>query len=210
MWAENPVRDTAVTPGAKEPQQTHAYSLDEIRTMLSVLPEPAATIFAVAAFTGLRRGKICGLRWHDYRDGEINATHSIWEGHTTDPKTFQSRGAVPVIKPVAKMLEAHRIRCGSLEADPVFAARNGMPVSLNNVLTRLIKPRFNGRPHFPLAWVACSETRTGKQPVCVGCSRQDHSADPPTLKRQHHQHVLHQVSTSRCGFCDGPARRCCS
>jgi hypothetical protein len=51
----NSVRDTAVAPTEREPQQTCAYNLEEIRTILSVLPEPAATIFAVAALTGLRR-----------------------------------------------------------------------------------------------------------------------------------------------------------
>jgi hypothetical protein len=38
---ENPARDTAVNPGAPEPQETYAYSLDEIQTILSLLPEPA-------------------------------------------------------------------------------------------------------------------------------------------------------------------------
>ena len=137
---ENPVRDTAVAPNAKEPQQTHAYSLDEIRTMLAVLPEPAATIFATAAFTGLRRGEIRGMRWEDYQDGEIRVTQSVWEGHTTEPKTFQSRGAVPIIRPLARMLDAHRIRCGNPQSGPIFAARNGKPLSMNNVLGRAILP----------------------------------------------------------------------
>jgi hypothetical protein len=30
---ENPARDTAVNPGAPEPQETYAYSLDEIQTI---------------------------------------------------------------------------------------------------------------------------------------------------------------------------------
>jgi integrase len=137
---ESPVRDTAVAPGAKEPQQTHAYSLAEIKTILSVLPEPAATIFAVAASTGLRRGEIRGRRWQDYQDGEIHVTQSVWEGHVTSPKTHQSKGAVPVISAVAKMLEAHRMRCGNPESGPVFAATNGKPLSLNNVQGRVILP----------------------------------------------------------------------
>src|SRR5205823_2328096 len=66
---ENPARDTAVNPGAPEPQETYAYSLDEIQTILSLLPEPAATAFAVAAFMGLRHGEIQGLLWEDYRGG---------------------------------------------------------------------------------------------------------------------------------------------
>jgi len=68
------VRNTAIAPSVKEPQQTHAYSLAEIKTILSLLPEPAATIFAVAAFTDLRRGEIRGMRWQDYRDGEIHVS----------------------------------------------------------------------------------------------------------------------------------------
>jgi integrase len=137
---ENPVRDTAIAPNAKAPQQTHAYSLAEIRAILSVLPEPACTVFAVAAFTGLRRGEIRGMRWQDYRNGEIHVTQSVWESHVTLPKTFQSQGAVPVIGAVAKMLEAHRMRCGNPDSGPVFAAVNGKPLSLNNLQGRVILP----------------------------------------------------------------------
>ncbi|WP_109485462.1 tyrosine-type recombinase/integrase [Occallatibacter savannae] len=141
---ENPVRDTAIDPAVKEPAETYAYSLSEIRAMLAVLPEPAATIFAVAAFTGLRRGEIRGMRWEDLRNGEIHVNQSIWEGHTTKPKTNLSMAAVPVIKPLGRMLEAHRMRSGSPESGPVFAAVNGKAVSLNNVLTRSIKPALKG------------------------------------------------------------------
>lgn len=137
---ENPVRDTAIAPNAKAPKQTYAYSLDEIRAILAVLPEPAATIFATAAFTGLRRGEIRGLRWENYCDGEIGVTQSVWEGHTTEPKTFQSRGAVPIIRPLAKMLDSHRLRCANPEFGPIFAAGNGKPLSMNNVLGRAILP----------------------------------------------------------------------
>ena len=68
---ENPVRDTATSPKAPAPQETYAYDLAEIQQMLSVMPEPAATIFAVAAFTGLRRSELQGLRWEDYKGGQI-------------------------------------------------------------------------------------------------------------------------------------------
>jgi hypothetical protein len=58
---ENPARDTAIDPGATEAKETYAYTLDEVQTILSLLPEPAATAFAVAAFMGLRHGEIQGL-----------------------------------------------------------------------------------------------------------------------------------------------------
>ncbi len=52
--SENPIRDV-VLPKGKSAGETHAYSLKEITQMLNVLPEPASTIVAVAAFTGVRK-----------------------------------------------------------------------------------------------------------------------------------------------------------
>ena len=80
------------------------------------------------------------MRWQDWYAGEIHVNQSIWEGHATEPKTFQSKSAVPLIKPLERMLEAHRLRCGNPESGPVFAATNGKPLRLNNVLSRSIKP----------------------------------------------------------------------
>src|SRR5260370_816777 len=55
---ENPARDSSVNPKAAEAQETYAYSLEEIQSIRSVLPEPAATAFAVAAFMCLRHATI--------------------------------------------------------------------------------------------------------------------------------------------------------
>src|SRR5205807_2121684 len=95
---ENPARDTAVNPSAPEPEETYAYSLEELNSILAHIPEPATTAFAIAAFTGLRIGEIEGLCWDDYRNGEIQVSRSIWNGHETDPKTRKSRAPVPVIR----------------------------------------------------------------------------------------------------------------
>ena len=121
---ENPARDTAINPNAKEPQETYAYSLEEIQSILSVLPEPAATAFAVAAFTGLRHGEIQGLLWENYRDGELFVTRSIWNGKATDPKTRKGRAPVPVIRQLAARLDMHKLLCGNPEEGPIFAGRN--------------------------------------------------------------------------------------
>ena len=60
-----------------------------MQIILSLLPEPAATAFAVAAFMGLRHGEIQGLLWENYRDGEMYVSRSIWNGHVTAPKDAQ-------------------------------------------------------------------------------------------------------------------------
>jgi integrase len=140
---ENPARDTAISPAAPEPQETYAYTLEEVQTILSVLPEPAATAFAVAAFMGLRHGEIQGLLWENLRDGEMHISRSIWNGHVTAPKTRKGRAPVPVIRQLAERLEMHRLRCGNPQVGPIFANSLGKPLNMNNVLGRVILPSLD-------------------------------------------------------------------
>jgi len=140
---ENPARDTAVNPRAPEPQETYAYSLEEIQAILSLLPEPAATSFAVAAFMGLRHGEIQGLLWENYCDGEMQVSRSIWNGRVTVPKTRKSRAPVPVIKQVAERLLIHKLRSGNAETGPIFTNANGKPLALSSVVNRIILPTLN-------------------------------------------------------------------
>jgi integrase len=141
--SENPARDTAINPKAPEPQETYAYSLEEIQSILAVLPEPAATAFAVAAFMGLRHGEIQGLLWENYHDGEMYVSRSIWNGRTTEPKTRKGRAPVPVIKQLAERLEMHRLRAGSTTKGPVFANASGKPLALTSIVNRVIIPQLN-------------------------------------------------------------------
>ena len=141
--AENPTRDSAINPKAAEPQETYAYSLDEIQTILSLLPEPAATAFAVAAFMGLRHGEIQGLQWENYRDGELYVSRSIWNGRISDPKTRKGRAPVPVIRQLADRLEIHRLRSLNPNAGPIFANAIGKPLALGSVVNRVILPALN-------------------------------------------------------------------
>lgn len=149
--AENPARDTAINPGAAEPQETYAYSLEEIQGILSRLPEPAGTAFAIAAFMGLRYGEIRGLLWENYQNEEMQVTRSIWNGRITDPKTRKGRAPVPVIRQLAERLELHRLRCGNPQTGPIFANALGKPLAIVSLTSRLILPTLNrcercGRP----------------------------------------------------------------
>lgn len=152
----NPVQDTRVDPTAAEPAETYAYSLEEVQSLLAVLPEPAATAFAVAAFMGLRIGEIEALQWEDYRDREMHISRSIWNGHIGAPKTRKSAAPVPVIRQLAERLELHRLHSGNPEAGPIFANSLGKPLNMNNLLNRFILPvldrcarcgRAKGKPH---------------------------------------------------------------
>ncbi|HEV2424661.1 MAG TPA: tyrosine-type recombinase/integrase [Terriglobia bacterium] len=140
---ENPARDSRVNPEAAEPQETYAYTLDEINQILARLPEPAATAFAVAAYTGLRHGEIQGLLWENYADGQLFVKRSIWNGRVTEPKTRKGRAPVPVIRQLADLLELHRLRAGNPATGPIFANATGKPLSLGSLVNRVILPALN-------------------------------------------------------------------
>src|SRR5712691_7552943 len=73
----NPVLDVSI-PRVPEPEQdTYAYSLSEIKSMLAVLPEPARTVVLTAAFTGLRKSELRGLAWEDFNGSELNVNRSV-------------------------------------------------------------------------------------------------------------------------------------
>jgi len=148
---ENPARDTAIDPGAAEPQETHAYTLEEVQTILTVLPEPAATAFAVAAFMGLRHGEIRGLLWENYHGGEMHVSRSIWNGRVSPPKTRKARAPVPVIRQLAERLEMHRLRCGNPQSGPIFANAVGKALALSTMLNRMILPVLNRCRHCGLS-----------------------------------------------------------
>jgi integrase len=117
--------------------------LEEVQSILSLLPEPAATAFAVAAFMGLRHGEIQGLLWENYHEGEMQIARSIWNGHVTAPKTRKGCAPVPVIRQLAERLEIHRLRSGNPTAGPIFANSLGKPLSMNNLLKRAILPALD-------------------------------------------------------------------
>lgn len=121
-----------------------------------MLPEIAATAFAVAAFTGLRRGEIQGLLWENFRDGELYVSRSIWNGRVNDPKTRKGRAPVPVIRQLATRLEMHRLRCSNPKEGPIFANASNKPASLVNMTNREIVPALNdaGLPEWH-GWHAC-------------------------------------------------------
>lgn len=138
----NPARLIKI-PRAPEGDETHSYSLRDVETMLAVLPEPASTVCAVAAFAGLRRAELRGLRWEEYDGEQIMVMRSVWEGFTNEPKTKRSKSPVPVIPRLRMILAAHNVAHGKPEKGPIFPNGKGNPTNLNNVLNRQILPVLN-------------------------------------------------------------------
>jgi integrase len=91
--------------------ETFAYSHDEVRSILDALTGLARVLIAIAAYTGLRRGEIVGLRWEDYDGKVIWVRRNICFGERGEmsvelPKTEASAAPVPAIAPLREILDA--------------------------------------------------------------------------------------------------------
>ena len=151
----NPVSLAEVAAGRPSKLMPH-YLLDDVKAMLAVLPDPARTAVAIAAFTGLRRGEIEGLSWEHVLPDAVRVERSIWNGKAHDAKTAASKGLVPLIPALRVILDAHRLRSGNPTSGPIFPTSKGTPVSLNNILNDQILPALrrcvycgkpNTKPH---------------------------------------------------------------
>jgi integrase len=138
----NPVRETSL-PKTRDVEETHAYSLEEVLVMLDAVPEPASTLLAAAAFTGVRRGELRGMYWENYKDGEFMIARSIWNGITTDPKSKKSRAPVPIIPKLAAKLAAHRKAQHNPITGPVFPNGAGKAADPDSILRRVILPALD-------------------------------------------------------------------
>ncbi len=130
--------------GVKMPERTlkrpHTFlTVEEVRRLLSVLPEPVRTIVLLATLTGLRIGEILALRWGrvDLVAGTLQVKETCWRGHFGTPKTQASRREVPLAPIVVQALVAHRSH--SLNHSPdalVFSTRKGTPLNSDNMRKR--------------------------------------------------------------------------
>ncbi len=138
---ENPMWDVSL-PKGKAPKATYAYSLEEVLAILKALDDRpvAKTVCAVAAFTGLRRSELRGLRWADLDDSGLHVRRTVWNSYVEeDTKTEESRKPVPVIPSVQKYLEEHRN--GHPQDGFIFAGEKlGRPLNLANLAKRVIVP----------------------------------------------------------------------
>ena len=138
---DNPVRDSVV-PRGKPMAETAAYSLDEIQSILAVLPEPARTAVLVAGLRGLRLSEIKGLRWEDFIGDGLYVQRAVWSGHLSDTKTLTSRAPVPVLPIVRDALKEHRKHTPAGNGY-IFSGNTGQPLRLENVVRRDIKPTLS-------------------------------------------------------------------
>ena len=99
------------------------------------------TIFLTAAFTGLRRGEILGLRWRDvdFEASTIRVRASYAAGQLTTPKSGKVR-AVPMAPDVASALAGIGQRDRFTGEDEfVFVGEGGLPLDGDALSSRYVR-----------------------------------------------------------------------
>jgi integrase len=134
----------------------HAYTLEEVAEMLDKLPEPARTVCAVAAFTGLTRSELKGLKWEDYDGKTINVRRKIWNDHVGAPKTEAREAGVYVVPLLQKILTKYKAGYPSVGDGWMFRGEKMLrPLDLDNLSRRDIPQYING------AWFGWHAFRRG-------------------------------------------------
>ena len=100
-----------------------------------------ASLFVVAATTGLRIGELGALRWRDVvlEEGFLTVSRAISAGQETSPKSRRSR-VVPLARQAREELERLRGRRHFLgREDYVFCRPDGGPLDRSAVRTRFVR-----------------------------------------------------------------------
>ena len=135
----NPVRDAATPRGNSS--QTQAYSLKEVHKFMHALTDQTSrALVMVAAFTGLRKEEIKGLKWEDYdqKEGVLNVRRAVVNRQLVEVKTDASQAPVPVVGMVKKVLLAHKKRNSG--DGYVFHGNTKKPLVIENTSRREIEP----------------------------------------------------------------------
>jgi integrase len=136
----NPVQDAHIPSNTREPRETYAYNLVQIRRLLEFLPLLPRAAVATAADAGLREGELRGLEWPDYTGDALNVCRSVWKSIVNKPKTPVSAKPVPVIRQLAEILDEYRDSVGQPSSGVMFHTGDGRPIDLDKLAQRVIRP----------------------------------------------------------------------
>jgi len=94
----------------------------------------------LAAFSGLRKSEIQGLRWEHLKGGNIHVQQIAWRPTVIEKtKTPASADSVPVLDLLARHLEAQRNGFPA-EGFIFVGPKMGRPLDLHNLANRVVRP----------------------------------------------------------------------
>jgi integrase len=139
----NPVTEVGLPRITTREREMYAYTPDEIEQIVRVLPDPARTLCAIAAYAGLTASELRGLKWSDYDSANrlLYVRRGVWKDTVGETKTVARRKPVPVIAPLRIQLDAHARSAPLRGRDQwMFSSSVGTPVDLGNLVNRVIRP----------------------------------------------------------------------
>jgi integrase len=154
----NPVDKVLIPRHAQEPGETRGYDLSQVLQILDLLPLLAKSLVATAAFAGSRQGELRGLEWTDCTGTELTINRSIWRSVVNPPKTRASRDSLPVILALTEILDEYRRSMGHPDAGVIFHSGDGLPINVEKVGRRVIRPALGS---INLPWYGWHAFRRG-------------------------------------------------
>jgi integrase len=201
--ARSPIDDVQTKPKPKR-KKIEVLSEAELATLLRHLRGHWLYMpTLIAASTGLRRGEVLGLRWHDidFTKGTLQVTQSVevigGEICLTEPKTDRSRRTLKLPASLLPELTRHRkeqaelrLRLGLGKADLVFTSPEGAmlnPTVFSETFARQVRSagvratKFHGLRHLHISHLLKSG-----EPVHVVSARAGHARPSITLDAYSH------------------------
>jgi integrase len=131
---------------ALPPRGAHAaarfFSAEEARRIIAAAPEPYATIYCLAAMTGMRAGELLGLQVADidFTQRLIFVQRSLWNGQLQSPKSQTSVRVLPIPESLSRRLARYVSQWKPNALQLLFTTRCGTPLDASKVTQRKLQP----------------------------------------------------------------------
>jgi integrase len=138
----NPAAGLRITQRVEEDgaEGVKALTEDELRALLTALPDEWRLFFEFLTHTGLRIGEAIALSWGDVDVGRhrVNVRRRLYRGRFDAPKSRYGRRSIPLSEGLAQTLWPLR----GTRADDVlvFSSSAGSPLNDSNLRARILKP----------------------------------------------------------------------
>jgi integrase len=131
--------------GQESEEQVKAMSEQELGQLLDAIEEQApawSLCFRFLAWSGLRIGELIELRWSDVDLGErlVHVRRRYYDGRVGPPKSKYGKRRLRLTPNLAQALWRLRGETQALDAELVFAARDGARLRASNLMRRVLKP----------------------------------------------------------------------
>ncbi len=143
LVAQNVATGVTIRTNKRDRTPVAIPSKDEIRLMLTDVPDRWRPLLVTTIFTGMRASELRGLVWHEVdfakRVIRVSQRADKW-GEIGAPKSATSRREIPMTPMLQNTLKAWKLSCPNCELGLVFPNGKGMVESLPNIWNRCLKP----------------------------------------------------------------------